>query len=115
MSFGVDVGSWWLERVQKIKRKLGNKWELYKNPINFMSQTTANKKVSSTSSIKIMLNWFKRKPSRNKFKYEVTIIQWIDINNVHCTIALSFNSKTNVYILKENNKDVLDEFVSKNP
>ena len=72
-------------------------------------------KVSSVSSIQIMLNWFKIAPGRNKFKYDVTDTQWIDIDSVICTIALSFNSGTNVYTLEENDRDVLDEFVSKNP
>lgn len=80
-----------------------------------MSRTTAGKKVSSGPSIEILLNWFKRMSGRNKFKYEVSDTQWIDIDSVISTVALSFNSRTNIYTLEENDRDVLDEFVSRNP
>lgn len=115
VSSGVDVGSWWLGRVQKIRRRVGNKWGLCRNPVDLMSRTAAGKKVSPGPSIEIMLNWFKRMPGRNKFKYEVTDTQWIDIDSVISTVALSFNSRSNIYTLDENDRDVLDEFLSKNP
>ena len=60
-----------------------------------------------------MLNWFKSAPGRNKYKYDVTDTQWIDIESVICIIALSFKSNSNIYTLEENDRQVLDEFVSK--
>ena len=86
-----------------------------RNPIDLMVQKARGKKVSSTSSFQIMLNWFKNAPGRNKFKYDVTDTQWIDIDSVICTVALSFNSRYNVYTLEENDRNVLDEFISCNP
>jgi hypothetical protein len=50
---------------------------------------------------------------RNKYKYDVTDTQWIDIESVICIIALSFKSNSNIYTLEENDRQVLDEFVSK--
>ena len=79
-----------------------------------MAQGSLGKKVSSQPIIQVMLNWFKSTPGRNKFKYEVTDTQWIDIDSIICIVALSFNSTSNVYTLDENDRDVLDEFVSKN-
>ena len=72
VSGGVDIGTWWLGRVQKIRRKLGTKWGLCRNPVDLFSQNTVGKKVSSSQNIQIMLNWFKSAPGRNKFKYDVT-------------------------------------------
>lgn len=79
-----------------------------------MSQGGLGKKVSSKPEYQVMLNWFKSAPGRNKFKYEVTDTQWIDVDSIICIVALSFNSTSNVYTLDENDRNVLDEFVSKN-
>lgn len=99
----VDIGTWWLGRVQKMQRRVGKTWGLCRNPVNLMAQTTAGKKVSSSPSIQVMLNWFKSAPGRNKYKYDVTDTRWIDIESVICIVALSFNSSNKVYTLRENN------------
>ena len=108
----MDIDTWWLGRVQKIRRRIGKTWGLCRNPIDLMAYTSAGKKVSSSPSIQIMLNWFKSAPRRNKYKYDVTDTQWINIESMIYIIALSFNSNNNVYTLQENDGQVLDEFVS---
>lgn len=114
VSSGAEIGTWWLGRVQKIRRSFGSKWGPCRNPIDLMSQGGLGKKVSSKPEYQVMLNWFKSAPGRNKFKYEVTDTQWIDVDSIICIVALSFNSTSNVYTLDENDRNVLDEFVSKN-
>ena len=114
LSGGVDVGSWWLGQVQKIRRKVGQKWGVYRYPLDLLNQSTSGKKVSSGPTFEILLNWFKWAPRRNKFKYDVTDTQWIDLDSVISTVALSYNGRTNVYTLEENDRVVLDEFVSEN-
>lgn len=79
-----------------------------------MSQGGLSKKVSSQPICQVMLNWFKSAPRRNKFKYEVTDTEWIDVDSIICIVAQCFNCTSNVYMLDENDRDVLDEFVSKN-
>ena len=111
---GPDIGTWWLSKVQKMRRRAGRTWGLCRNPVDLMAHTPAGKMVGSSPSIQIMLNWFKSVPGRNKYKYDVTDTQWIDIESVICTIALSFNSNTSVYTLREADRQVLDEFVSQN-
>jgi len=113
MTAGPGIATWWLGRVQKMRRRVGKTLGLCRNPVDLMAHTSTGKKVSSTLSIQIMLNWFKSTPRRNKYKYDVTNMQWIDIESVICIIALSFNSHNNVYTLRENDRQVLDEFVSK--
>ena len=111
---GLDIGTWWLGRVQKMQRRVGKTWGLCRNPIDLMAHTLTCKKVSSSPCIQIMLNWFKSAPGKNKYKYDVADTQWIDIESVICTIALSFNSNSNIYTLREADRQVLDEFVSRN-
>lgn len=112
VSGGADVGSWWLGRVQKIRRKVGTKWGLCRYPIDLLNRNSTGKKVSSGPTVELLLNWFKRAPGRNKFKYDATDTQWIDLDGVISTVALSFNNRTNIYSLEENDRTVLDEFVA---
>ena len=113
VSSGAETGTWWLGRVQKTRRSFGSKWGLCRNPIDLMAQGFQGKKVSSKPEYQVMLNWFKSAPGRNKFKYEVTDTQWIDVDSIIYIVALSFNSASNIYMLDENDRNVLDEFVSK--
>ena len=110
MTVGPDIGTWWLGRV---RRTVGKTWRLCRNPVDLMAHTSTIKKGNSSPSIQVMLNWFKSAPGRNKYKYDVTDTQWIDIESVICIIALSFKSNSNIYTLEENDRQVLDEFVSK--
>ena len=112
---GVDIGTWWLGRVQKMCRRVEKTWGLCRNPIDTDARKAAGRQVSSSSSIEVMLNWFKSAPGRNKFKYEVTDTQWIDIDSIICVIALSYNPINNVYSLLDNDRQILDDFVSTKP
>ena len=112
VSLGVDVGTWWLGRVQKIKRQCGKQWGNCRNPIDMMNRTCVKgKKVSSTPSIMVLLNWFTKSPGHLKYKYEGSDTQWIDIDSVISTVSMSFNMRTNVYTLDDTDGKSLDEFV----
>lgn len=112
VSLGVDVGTWWLGRVQKIKRQCGKQWGNCRNPIDMMNRTCVKgKKVSSTPSIMVLLNWFTKSPGHLKYKYEGSDTQWIDIDSVISTVSMSFNMRTNVYTLDDTDAKSLDEFV----
>ena len=93
---------------------MDQKWGVCRYPLDLLNRSTSGKKVSSGPTFEILLNWFKRAPGRNKFKYDVTDTQWIDLDSVISTVALSYNGRTNVYTLEENDKVVLEEFVSQN-
>lgn len=69
------------------------------------------KKVSSTPSIMVLLNWFTKSPGHLKYKYEGSDTQWIDIDSVISTVSMSFNMRTNVYTLDDTDAKSLDEFV----
>jgi hypothetical protein len=62
----------------------------------------SGKKVSSGPTIEVLLNWFSKHAGRNKFKYDVTDSQWIDLDSIISTITLNFNVVLNVYTLNEN-------------
>jgi len=96
-----------------MQRRVGKTWGLYRNHVDLMVHTSVSKKESFSPSIQIMLNWFKSLSEKNKYKYDVTDTEWIDIESVICIIALSLKTNSNVYTLQETDRQVLDEFVSK--
>ena len=112
---GGDFGTWWLGRVQKMRRRVGKTWGLCRNPVDLNARKAAGVQVNSSSSIQLMLNWFKFAPRRNKFKYDVTDTQWIDIDSVICIVALTYNPTNNLYTLQEKDREVLHSFVSNTP
>jgi len=88
-----------------MRRRVGTKWGLCRNPIDLMAQTVGGKKVSSTSSFQIMLNWLKMHLDRTSSSMmSLTSNGSTYIDNVICTVALSFNSRYNIYMLEENPK-----------
>jgi hypothetical protein len=69
--------------------------------------------MCGTQSIQVMFNWFSKGPGRNKFKYDVTDTQWINVECIIASVALTFNNRQNVYCLADKDKKVRDDFVSK--
>jgi hypothetical protein len=47
----------------------------------------------------------------NKFKYNVSDSQWIDIDAIIFTMTLKYNAYQNLYILDSNNVDTLSFFL----
>jgi hypothetical protein len=76
--------------------------------------TYASKKVSSSPTSQVLLNWFSKHNGRNKYKYNVTNSQWIDLDSIISTVTLTFKENANVYTLDANDRANLDEFVSTN-
>ena len=114
VSAGSDSGSWWIGRIQKIRRSYGTKWGSSRNPIDLMNRSTATgKKVTGSPIVQVMFNWFSKGAGRNKFRYDVTDTQWIDVDCIISSVALTFHSRQNVYCLSDSDRQVLDDFVTK--
>ena len=70
---GVDEGSWWIGRVQKIRRRYGNKWGACKQPVDLLDRpANVQQKGTSTPSVMVLLTWYSKQPGRHKFKYDVS-------------------------------------------
>ena len=111
---GEDQGTWWIGRVQKIRRKVGTQqWGLLRHPIDLLHRTdTTGKKNSNPSSLQVMLQYFSKVAGLNKFKYDHTDTNWIDVDSIITTVTLSFNSITSVYTLNHEDADALNKFVA---
>ena len=114
VSSGAKSVSSWIGRVQKIRRSYGTKWGISRNPIDLLNRaTTTRKKVSGSPIVQVMFNWFSKGPGHNKYNYDVTGTQWIDVDCIISSVALTFDSRHNVYCLADQDKQVLDDFISK--
>ena len=70
-----------------MKRRLGTKWGVSRNPIDLMNRSTY-KKGGSVPSMQVMLNWFSKGQRQNKFKYNAIDTQWIAVNSIISTATL---------------------------
>jgi hypothetical protein len=65
-----DSGTWWIGRVQKMRRKVNNKWGLCRHPIDILNRkTTESSKVGGAIHM-VLLNWFSKATGNLKFKYK---------------------------------------------
>lgn len=110
---GVEDGSWWIGRVQSMRRLHGKQWGLLRQPVDLMNlKETSGKQNSNTCNLQVMLQYFRKFPGHLKFKYDHTDTRWIDVDTIISTVTLEYNSTTDVYTLDSNDADALNEFVS---
>lgn len=112
----VEDGSWWIGRVQSMRRVHVKQWGLLQQPVDLMNlmnlKETSAKQNSNTCNIQVMLQYFWKFPGHLKFKYDHTDTRWIDVDTIISTVTLEYNSTTDVYTLDSNDADALNEFVS---
>ena len=52
--------------------------------------------------IEVMLQYYRKHQGRNKFKYDHTDSNWIDVDCITSTVTMSYNSTNEVYNLYRN-------------
>ena len=111
---GVDEGSWWVGRVQKIRRRFGSKWGACRQAVDLLDRPgSIQKKGISAPSVMVLLTRYSKQSGHYKFKYDLSDWKWIDLDSVISTVSLSFNSTTKVYTVLEDDAKCLNDFVSK--
>ncbi len=103
---GVDKGSWWIGRVERFRKKVNGKWGLSRDPIDLHNRPT-----TSDGCVQIWLSWFDKVKGKNKFKYNISDCQWIDINSIICTVNLTYDASLNIYTMNEGDASNLHQFV----
>jgi hypothetical protein len=93
--------------VQKMRRKYGTRWGNLQQPMDLLSRSTNTSNVR----VEVLLNWFSCARTNNKFKYDVSDSQWIDVDAVISTVTLTYNRAQNLYILDENDANTLNSFL----
>jgi hypothetical protein len=114
-SSAVDEGTWWVGRIQKMRRRAGgNSWGSLKQPVDLANrEVSTGKKGVSISSVEVILHYFNRAPGQYKFKYDLTDSKWISLESVITNVTLSYNSETGLYDLDRADADNLNEYVTK--
>lgn len=113
VSQAVEEGSWWIGRVQRIRRRKGRGFGILKHPIDLMNlPSSIGKKGSLESGIQIYLNYYSRGPGRLKFKYDISDSNWVDVESIISSVALTYNSTTKLYSLDSEDASSFDTFVS---
>lgn len=108
----VDEGKWWVGRVQCMRRRNGRQFGVLRQPVDLLSRMEENgKRNLHNPHIEVMLQYYRQHVGRDKFKYDHTDSQWIDIDCIICTVTMSYNPVNEVYSLDRNDAEQLKKFV----
>ena len=111
---GVDEGTWWVGRIQKMRRRAGgNSWGSLKHPVDLANrEETEGKKGIAISNVQVILHYYAKAPGQYKFKYNLTDSKWISLESVITNVTLTYNFENQVYSLDRGDADNLNEYVS---
>ena len=110
---GVDEGSWWVGRVQAMRRRNGKQFGVLRQAVDLLARTEeSGRRNPNNPHIEVMLQYFRKHPGRDKFKYNHTDSQWIDIDCVISTVTMSYNPTNEIYTLDRNDSEQLSKFVT---
>ena len=108
-----DSGTWWIARVQKMRRKVKNKWGSYQHPIDILNQIRTRSSKVGGPPYMVLLSWFSKASRNLKFKYDHCNSKWIDLDIIIATITLTYLLDSLLYKLERHNAENLNEFVPK--
>jgi hypothetical protein len=111
---GVDSSSWWVGRVQAMRRRNGKQFGVLRQAVDLLARTKESRRRNPNNPhIEVMLQYYRKYPGRNKFKYDHTNSKWIDVDCIISTVTMSYNSTNEVYTLDRNDSEQLSKFVTK--
>ena len=69
----VDFSSWWVDRVHAMRRHNGKQFGVLKQAVDLLAQTKkSGRRNPNNPHIEVMLQYCRKYPGRNKFKYDHT-------------------------------------------
>ena len=74
--------------------------------------SSTGKKGASESGIQIYLNYYSWGPGWLKFRYDLSDSNWVDVESIISSVALTYNSDTKMYSLDSEDASSFDTFVS---
>ena len=96
-----------------MQRRNGKQYGVLRQANDLLARTEeSGRRNPNNPHIEVMLQYYRKHPSRDKFEYDHTDSQWIDINCVISIVTMSYNSTNEVYILDRNDFEVLSKFVT---
>jgi hypothetical protein len=109
----VDEGAWWVGRVQAMRRRNGRQFGVLRQPVDLLSRMEeSGKRNPHNPHIEVMLQYYRKHVGRDKFKYDHTDSQWIDVDCIICTVTMTYNPINEVYSLDRTDAEQLTKFVN---
>ena len=99
---GVTCGMWYIGRVQRIRKKDGNRVFDYHNDIDLLDRL---------EGIELQLCWYSRMKGQRVYKYDLTDHAFVQLESVIAIANLSYNAKNDTYKLEESDYKVFSDFV----
>jgi hypothetical protein len=104
-------GTWWLDRVQKMRRNVGSRWGISRQPIDLLNRGGGISNSHGSTQIQVLLNWISKARVNLKFKYDVRNSQWIDVDSIISIVTLSYCFVSTICTLDQNDANSLNLFV----
>ena len=109
----VDEAAWWVGRVQAMWRQNGRQFGVLRQPVDLLARMEENgKRNPHNPHIEVMLQYYRKHLGQDKYKYDHTDSQWIDVDCIICTVTMTYNPGNEVYSLDRNDVEQLNKFVS---
>ncbi|KAL3683977.1 hypothetical protein R1sor_001999 [Riccia sorocarpa] len=101
----------WIGRAQKIRRKYNGKWGKTRTEVDLLDRPVAT--TGEGCICQVLFNWYSPlRNSREKFKYDCTDLQWIDIESVITVVSMKVEHNVHtVWCLDANDRAMIDEFM----
>ena len=100
---GVDTSSWWVGRVQSMRWHNGKQFGVLRQAVDLLAwMKELGWRNPNNPYIEVMLQYYRKHPGRNKFKYDHTDSKQIAIDCIISTIIMRYNSTNEVYTLDRN-------------
>ena len=70
---GVDSSSWWVSRVQTMRRRNGKQFGVLRQAVDLLARREElGRRNPNNPHIEVMLQYYRKHSCRNKFKYDHT-------------------------------------------
>ena len=100
---GISSGTWYIVRVQRIRKKDGNRVFDYHNDIDLLDRA---------KGVEIQC-WYNRIKEQHMYKYDSTDHLFIQLEYIIATTNLSYNIKNDTYKLEESEHRIYEDFIKK--
>ena len=96
-----SCGTWYIGRVQRIRKKDGNRVFDYHNDIDLLDRP---------EHVELQCCWYNRIKGQHMYKYDSTDHLFIQLESVIATTNLSYNIKKDTYKLEERDHRIFVSF-----
>ena len=83
----VDFSSWQVGRVQAMRRHNRKRFGILRQVVDLLAQTKESRRRTNNLHIVVMLQYYRKHPCHNKYKYDHTYSKWIDVDALYLRLT----------------------------